>query len=204
MRRKSIKCLSIIYSKYNKKFGLRWILKKFNICSNAYYNYFKKRKANYYYRNKVKIKKTTRELYHAYNWAPRYRITHIYLCRKGYDISHLTTHKYMNSELQLYSITRRINSSYERGIAHKAYNNKFNSLEINRKWCTDFTYLYLTNGSNLYNCTIIDLYDWSVVAGISDRNITSDLAKRILQKAIDSQLGIELHKLMLCSDQGSQ
>ena len=110
----------------------------------------------------------------------------------------------MNRELQLYSISRRRKLSYERGIANKVYNNKlkqdFNSPEINRKWCTDFTYLFLTDGSKRYNCTIIDLYDRSVVASISDRNITSDPAKRTLQKAIDSQPGIDLHKLMLHSD----
>ena len=167
----------------------------------------KKRKANYH-RNKAKIKKTIRELYHSHNGVPGYRIIHIYLCRKGYDINRLTVHKYMNRELQLYSISRRRKLSYERGIAHKVYNNKlkqdFNSPEINRKWCTDFTYLFLTDGSKRYNCTIIDLYDRSVVASISDRNITSDPAKRTLQKAIDSQPRIDLHKLMLHSDQGSQ
>ena len=46
--------------------------------------------------------------------------------------------------------------------------------------------LIYSDGSKRYNCTIIDLYDRSVVAGISDRNITSDLAKRTLQKSIDS------------------
>ena len=67
----------------------------------------------------------------------------------------------MNRELQLYSISRRRKLSYERGISHKVYNNRlkqvFNSSEINRKWCTDFTYLFLTDGSKRYNCTIIDL-----------------------------------------------
>ena len=67
--------------KYNKGFGLRWLLRKFNICPNAYYNYLKNRKADYH--------------------------------------------------------------------QHKD--------EINQKWYTDFTYLFLTDGSKRYNCTIIDL-----------------------------------------------
>ena len=58
-------------------------------------DFLKKRKANYH-RNKAKIKKTIRKFYHAYNGAPCYRIIHIYLCRKGYDISCLTVHKYVN------------------------------------------------------------------------------------------------------------
>ena len=64
-------------------------------------------------------------------------------------------------------------------------NQDFHSDDINQKWCTDFTYLFLTDGSKRYNCTIIDLHDRSVVASITDRNITADLAKRTLEKAIE-------------------
>ena len=83
-------------------------------------------------------------------------------------------------------------------------NQDFHSDDINQKRCTDFTYLFLTDGSKRYNCTIIDLHDRSVVASITDRNITADLAKRTLEKAIEFQPGIELNNLMLHSDQGSQ
>ena len=43
-----------------------------------------------------------------------------------------------------------------------------------------------------------------VERSITDRNITSDLAKRTLEKAIHSQPGIDLSKLLVHSDQGSQ
>lgn len=113
---------------------------------------------------------------------------HVYLCRKGYDISHLTVHKYMNTELRLFSVSRNKKPAYEHGIAHKVYENKlnqdFHSDEINQKCYTDFTYLFLTDGSKRYNCTMIDLYDRSVVANKIDRNIIADLAKRTLEKAI--------------------
>lgn len=72
---------------------------------------------------------------------------------------------------------------------------------INRKWCTDFTYLFLTDGSKRYNCTIIDLHDRSVIASITDKHITADLAKKTLQKAIDSQPGLDTNHLILHSDQ---
>ena len=75
---------------------------------------------------------------------------------------------------------------------------------LNQKWCTDFTYLFLTDGSKRYNCTIIDLYDRSVVANITNKHITADLAKRTLQKAIDSQPGLDTGCLILHSDQESQ
>lgn len=101
----------------------------------------------------------------------------------------------MNTEMQLFSISSKKKPDYERGVAHKVYENKlnqdFNSSEINQKWGTDFTYLFLTDGSKRYNCTILDLHDRSVVASITDRNITADLARRTLEKAIRSQPGIE-------------
>ena len=114
----------------------------------------------------------------------------------------------MNTELKLYSITRKRKPNYEYGKPHKVFENtlkqNFKADGINQKWCTDFTYLFLTDGSKRYNCTIIDLYDRSVIASITDRNITADLAKRTLQKAIDSQNSIDLSKLTIHSDQDTQ
>ena len=110
--------------------------------------------------------------------------------------------------MQLFSISRKRKPDYKSGDAHKVYENKLNqdfeSPEINQKWCTDFTYLFLTNGSKRYNCTILDLHDRSVVASITDRNITADLARRTLEKAIHSQPRMDLSKLLLHSNQGSQ
>ena len=34
--------------KYNKYFGLRWLLRKFNIFPNAYYNYLNNQKFDYH------------------------------------------------------------------------------------------------------------------------------------------------------------
>ncbi len=67
----------------------------------------------------------------------------------------------------------------------------------------DFTYLFLKNGDVRYNCAIIDLHDRSVVASITDRHITSDLAVRTLQKTLDFQHPAE-GGLILHSYQGSQ
>ena len=101
---------------------------------------------------------------------------HAYLIRKGYDISYLTVHKYMNTEMQLFSISRKKKPAYEHGIAHRVYENKlnqdFHANAINQKWCTDFTYLFLTDGSKRYNCTIIDLHDRSVIASITDKSMS--------------------------------
>ncbi len=90
---------------------------------------------------------------------------------------------------------------------HRIFGNKlledFTAEKPNQKWCTHFTYLFLKNHDVRYNCTIIDLYDRSVVASITDRHITSDLAIRTLQKALDLQPVIN-DGLILHSDQGTQ
>ena len=79
----------------------------------------------------------------------------------------------------------------------------FKADDINQKWCTDFTYLTLVNGDKRYNCSIIELYDCSIVASITSKHTTADLAKETLQKAIDSQPRINARRLMLHSDQES-
>ena len=161
-----------------------------------------------YYRNKESVKASISEIYHSHGGVDGYRIIHAYLKRKGIKISRLTVHVYMNKELHLYSVTRKRKANYEYGTAHKIHENKLNqdfkADVINTRWCTDFTYLFLTTGEKRYNCTILDLYDRSVVASITDKHITADLAIRTLQKAIDSQPGLHTKRLMIHSDQGSQ
>ena len=189
------------------EFGVRWLLRRLNIYPNAYYNYLKGRKNNYY-KQKKNVKNEIEKIYHAHGGVDGYREVHAYLTRQGHKISRPTVHRYMNKELGLFSVSRRRKPNYEYGAPHKVFENKlnqdFSASEINRKWCTDFTYLYLTDGSVRYNCTIIDLYDRSVIASITDKHITADLAKRTLQRAVDSQPGINTAKLLLHSDQGSQ
>ena len=183
------------------------MLKHFGIAPNAYYNYLKNRKAGYR-KHKAEIQAEITDIYHKHNGVDGYRSMHAYLQRKGIAISRTTVHKYMNKKLQLFSLVRKKKPAYEKGTLHKVFENKLNqdftADQINQKWCTDFTYLFLTDGSKRYNCSIIDLYDRSVIASITDKHITSDLAKRTLQKALDSQQGIDTGRLILHSDQGSQ
>lgn len=105
-----------------------------------------------------------------------------FLQRKGIPLSKTTVHKYMNRELQLYSICRRKRPAYHRGLAHKIFPNllkrNFSPKQPNRVLCTDFTYMTLTNGAMRYNCFMIDLYDRSVVASENSTFITGSLAVR--------------------------
>ena len=123
------------------------------------------------------IKASIRDIYHSHGGVDGYRTMQVYLRRKGTYISCATVHKYMK-KMQLFSVSRRKKPGYVHGAAHKVYDNRlkqnFHAKKRNRKWCTDFTYLTLADGRKRYNCTIIDLYDRSVIASITDRNITSD------------------------------
>jgi transposase InsO family protein len=113
----------------------------------------------------------------------------------------------MNKDLALYSIVRRKKPSYLRGKKHKVHDNllkqDFTATKPNEKWCTDFTYLFLADGRKRYNCSIIDLYDRSIVASLNGKRIDSRLAIDTLRKALTLQM-MPLTGLTLHSDQGVQ
>lgn len=145
------------------------------------------------------------EIYHRYNGIPGHRQMRCFLEREKIIISKTTIHKYMNRELQLFSIVRRKKSGYKKGAQHEIFPNllqqNFTVEKPKKAWCTDFTYLPLTDGSMRYNCTIIDLFDRSVVASVTDKNITAQLAVKTLQTALNGRSGTGI---ILHSDQGSQ
>ena len=175
------------------------------IYPNAYYNYRKHRRAKEVAR-KQDILHQIQTIYHETNGVAGYRRMRIYLARNGIELSALTVHKYMNMELGLRSIVRRKAPRYQGGTQHKKFENllkqDFTAPQINQKWATDFTYLFLHGGDVRYHCTIIDLHDRSVVASLMDRRMTSDLAIRTLGKALSSQRK-RIKGLILHSDQGS-
>lgn len=61
----------------------------------------------------------------------------------------------------------------------------------------------MKNGEVRYNCSIVDLYDRSVIASVTDSQMTSSFTIRTLKKALESQPRIS-GALILHSDQGSQ
>ncbi len=131
----------------------------------------------------------------------------VFLARENIFLSKTTVHKYMNQDLKLHCVCRKRKSGYKKGHAHKIFRNllqqKFQTGKKNQIWCTDFTYLFLTNGSMRFHCTIIDLYDRSVVASENGKYITSELAMRTLNKAIHTSK-CDSSQLILHSDQGSR
>lgn len=128
-----------------------------------------------------------REIYHDHNGVDGYKAMQVYLEQKGFRLSLPTVHKYMNTELGLKAIVRPKNPEYRHGKPHKVFENKlnqdFHADAVNQKWCTDFTYLFLNGGEVRYNCTHIDFHDRSVIASITGRHITSDLAILTLKEA---------------------
>lgn len=185
---------------------MRWLLRRLNIHPNAYYNYLLKTKAEYY-DSREEIFREIKNIYHEYDGVLGHRAMRVFLARKGIKLSKTTVHKYMNRCLKLKSVCRRKKPSYKKGNPHKIFPNlleqNFHAEKPNEIWCTDFTYLSLSNGAQRFNCTIIDLYDRSVVASVTDRHITSGLAVATLEKAIASQRRFP-KDLILHSDQGTQ
>lgn len=148
-----------------------------------------------------------RDIYHAHKGIDGYRSMTVYLVRRGYTYSPVIIHKYMNTEMGLRSIVRPKNPDYVQDKPHRIFENKiqqnFTAERPTQKWCIDFTYLFLKSHELRYNCTIIGLYDRSVVSSITDRHIRSDLAIRAVQKALASQPVIN-GGIILHSDQGTQ
>lgn len=128
--------------------------------------------------------------------------------REGIHISYTTCHKYMNRELRLYSITRKKKKGCDSGNNHKVFDNllkrDFTAEKPNQKWCLDFTYLFLQNGNKRYNCTIIDLFDRSVIASFTGKEITAELAIMALSKGVHDNPEVLKTGVILHSDQGSQ
>ena len=183
------------------------MLNRFDISKTAYYNFLKNRK-NSYFKLKNTFLKNIENLYHKHKGVYGYRYIKKFLEHENIFLSYTTIHKYLNRELGLKAIVRR--KKFRGSALNGADFNfpdlikrDFSAVNINKKWCTDFTCLTLANGEKHYNCTIIDLFDRSVVASITDKNITAELALKTLQRALKSKR-IKKGSLILHSDQGSQ
>lgn len=191
--------------KYKIEFGLRWLLRKFELYPNAYYNYLKNRKAEYN-NKKAKIKKEIKTIYYNNGRIIGHRWMVIFLARKNIFVSKSTAHKYMNQELNLHAVTLKKKPTYVHGEKNKLFPNllkqDFDVKEKNTVWCTDFTYIRMANGKMRYNCTILDLAKREAIATVNSKRINADLAIKTLSKAIEREKpekGLILH-----SDQGVQ
>jgi len=133
----------------HRVFGLRWLLRRFSLSPNAYYNFLKCRKSGYHVQ-KQQVLDTIQKIYHETEGKLGHRSMKIFLSRKNIFLSKTTVHKYMNKELRLTSIVKRKKPEYVKGHAHKVFpnllNQNFTTDKVNRVWCTDFTYLFLSDG----------------------------------------------------------
>ena len=78
----------------------------------------------------------------------------------------------------------------------------FKAFQPNQKWCVDFTYLTTQMNKKVYNCSIIDLFDRSIVASVTGEFIDSNLAISTVKKALLKVKNPQ--NIILHSDQGSQ
>lgn len=129
----------------------------------------------------------------------------VFLERKKIFLSPNTVLRYMQ-ELKIHSIRKPRKTRYHKGEQYKKFYNllkqDFTAKKPNEKWCTDFTYLYLSDGVKRYNWSIIDLYDKSIVATLNEKRIDATLAIDTLKIAFQKNKANE--DLILHSDQGSQ
>ena len=73
-------------AQYHNEFGVRWLLDRFHIYPNSYYNYRKNRKAGYL-ADKEKKKQQILSIYYEYDRRPGYRMVIIFLRRRGIRLS---------------------------------------------------------------------------------------------------------------------
>ncbi len=143
--------------------------------------------------------------YHEHGGTVGYRMICDLLNRQGVKCSYNTAYSYMK-ELGLKATIMGKKRPYKKGTKHHIFDNLlnrvFSTTAPNKVWCTDFTYINLRNGQKRYNCTILDLYDRSIVATANSRWIDSDLAIETLTKALNANKVCK--DLILHSDQGSQ
>jgi len=95
----------------------------------------------------------------------------------GCEISNTTIHKYMNKELNLCAIIMHSKLVYKACKKNKIFDNLLNrnfTVDCkNKLWCTNFTYMCQLNEKLRYNCSIIDLFDSSVVASLNSDYISN-------------------------------
>lgn len=129
----------------------------------------------------------------------------IFLARKNISLSKTTVLKYMK-ELNIRSVVLRKKPRYYKGECYKRFGNllkqDFTADAPNKKWCTDFTYLYLADGAKRYHCSILDLYDKSIVATLNSNRMDANLAIETTKIALSRNATCK--DVILHSDQGSQ
>lgn len=190
---------------YKDEFGVRWLCRYFGFCPNAYYNYLKGKKHDYYQQRDL-ILERIKYIYYENNGAVGYRAMKVFLEREGINLSNNTVNKYMNKMLKLSADLKYEKSGKNLVPKYKIFDNLFKQnfkvRKKNKVWCTDFTYMRQQDGKFRYNCTIIDLYDRSVIASINSNYLNSNLAIETLSKALEQEDYPK--ELILHSDQGVQ
>ena len=87
-------------------------------------------------------------------------------------------------ELRIKSMVIPKRPPYKKGDCYKKFENhwnrEFHADRPNEKWCTEFTYILMSDGRKRYNYSIIDMFDRSVVATRNSSHIDAQLAVQTL------------------------
>lgn len=182
------------------------------ITSAAYYKAYKRRnnpKPNSFQKSDEEVMLAISEIYHGLckSYGKR-KIKHILQVRYGETVSLRRVARLMR-KLNLRPRTLRAKRKSNTTILKKAsrrvdyLNRDFNADEVNKKWVTDISYIYLSEAKeNIYFTSIIDLCSRKVLAWKISKNQSVSIVTDLLVETI------KLHKpdkgLIVHSDQGSQ
>ncbi len=77
-----------------------------------------------YYTQKSKVQAQILDIYHKHKGVDGYRSMTVYLARRGISLPAATIHKYMSTEMRLFSIVRPKKLGYKHGKSRKVFENK--------------------------------------------------------------------------------
>ncbi len=119
---------------------------------------------------------------------------------RGYLCGAVTVHNYINTEMKRYSVVRPNNRSRNVGNRTNSLKTGFDRIFVQIRQTGSSIRInisFLKNGDVRDNCNIVDQYNRSLAASISERQMTGGLAIRTLNKALASRQrvrdGLRLH-----------
>ena len=111
----------------------------------------------------------------------------VYLLRVKISLSNTTVLKYMQ-ELGNKSTVTPKKPAYKKSDCYKKFENhltrEFHAKKPNEKWCMDVTYIFMEDGRKRYYCSMIDLFDRSVVATLNSSHMDAELAVETRRAAL--------------------
>ncbi len=186
--------------KHKEKYSISQMCKFFDVSRSGYYAYLKRKDIP---DRDLTLAEKIKECQESNHKTYGYRRVHIWLERQGIYRNPKTVLRVMQ-KYNLLSMVRRKKFKYVSEHLHKypnLLNREFNADRPNQKWVTDISYIP-TSDCMCYLSVIRDLYDNSIVAYQTSKNMTVQLVLDTINKAMQKEKVTA--ELQLHSDQGAQ